>query len=83
MAAGLTDHVWTTEELLAYRVPVEFLDQLRTIEHLFPAWNGVQQHLENLRRNAQPVYRKYGLLLGLPVSNSASNFAGAAVHHSN
>jgi hypothetical protein len=41
MAAGLTDHVWTTEELLAYRVPVEFLDQLRTIEHLFPEWNGV------------------------------------------
>src|ERR1700752_1799103 len=40
-AAGLTDHVWTTEELLAYRVPVEFLDQLRTIEHLFPEWNGV------------------------------------------
>jgi len=41
MAAGLTDHVWTTEELLAYRVPVEFLDQLRTIEHLFPEWKGV------------------------------------------
>jgi IS1 family transposase len=41
MAAGLTDHVWTTEELLAYRVPVEFLDHLRTIEHLFPEWNGV------------------------------------------
>jgi len=41
MAAGLTDHIWTTGELLAYRVPVEFLDQLRTIEHLFPEWNGV------------------------------------------
>ncbi len=41
MAAGLTDHIWTTGELLAYRVPGEFLDQLRTIEHLFPAWNGV------------------------------------------
>jgi IS1 family transposase len=40
MAAGLTDHVWTTDELLAYRVPVEFLDQLRTIEYLFPEWNG-------------------------------------------
>ena len=39
--AGLTDHVWTTEELLAYRVPVEFLDQLRTIEHLFPGWDRV------------------------------------------
>ena len=41
MAAGLTDHVWTTEELLAYRVPAEFLDQLRTIEHLLPAWKVV------------------------------------------
>ena len=41
MAAGLTDHVWTTEEVLAYRVRVEFLNQLRTIEHLFPEWNGV------------------------------------------
>jgi hypothetical protein len=39
MAAGLTDHVWTTDELLAYRVPVEFLDPLRTIEHLFPQWH--------------------------------------------
>src|SRR5262249_40842926 len=38
MAAGITDHVWTTHELLAYRVPVEFLDQLHTIEHLFPQW---------------------------------------------
>jgi hypothetical protein len=33
---------------------------------------------ENLRRNAQPVRRKYGLLIGLPGSNSASNFTGAA-----
>ena len=41
MAAGLTDHIWTTGELLAYRVPVAFLDQLRTIEHLFPEWNVV------------------------------------------
>jgi len=36
MAAGLTDHVWTPDALLAYRVPVQFLNQLRTIEHLFP-----------------------------------------------
>jgi hypothetical protein len=36
MAAGLTDHIWTTGELLAYRVPVEFLDRLRIMEHLFP-----------------------------------------------
>ena len=41
MAAGLTAHVWTTDALLAYRVPVECLDQLRTIEYLFPEWNGV------------------------------------------
>jgi len=36
MAAGLTDHVWSTEELLAYRVPAYFLDQLSKLEHLFP-----------------------------------------------
>jgi IS1 family transposase len=36
MAAGMTDHGWTTEELLSYRVPVQFLDQLPTIQHLFP-----------------------------------------------
>lgn len=41
MAAGMTDHVWTTSELLAYRVPAEFLDQLPTIEHLFPKWDMV------------------------------------------
>ncbi len=28
MAAGLTDHVWTMEELLSYRVPPAFCDQL-------------------------------------------------------
>jgi IS1 family transposase len=36
MAAGITDHVWTMAELLSYRVPVKFLDQLTEIEHLFP-----------------------------------------------
>ena len=36
MAAGITDHVWTTTELLSYRVPVQFLDQLTEIERLFP-----------------------------------------------
>jgi hypothetical protein len=47
MAAGLTDHVWTTGELLAYRVPVEFLDQLHTIGHLFPECNlGVSTYLD-------------------------------------
>ena len=35
MAAGLTDHVWTTAELLAYRVPVQFTDQLPEIAPLF------------------------------------------------
>ena len=28
MAAGLTDHVWTMEELLSYRVPLAFRDRL-------------------------------------------------------
>lgn len=36
MAAGITDHVWTTTELLSYRVPVQFLDQLTEMERLFP-----------------------------------------------
>jgi IS1 family transposase len=37
MAAGMTDHVWTTAELLGYRVPAPFLDALDAIQHLFPA----------------------------------------------
>jgi IS1 family transposase/transposase-like protein len=36
MAAGITDHVWTTSELLSYRVPADFLDQLPELEQLFP-----------------------------------------------
>jgi IS1 family transposase len=36
MAAGLTDHVWTTDEWLASRVPAPFIDQLDQLEHLFP-----------------------------------------------
>ncbi len=36
MAAGVTDRVWTTVELLGYRVPVTVLDTLAAIEHLFP-----------------------------------------------
>jgi len=39
MAAGLTDHVWTTNELLSYRVSAACLDQLREAENLFPSWN--------------------------------------------
>jgi hypothetical protein len=37
MAAGLTDHVWSTAELLSYRVPASFLDSLSELERLFPA----------------------------------------------
>jgi hypothetical protein len=36
MAAGMTDHVWTTAGLLGYRVPASFLDTLDAIKHLFP-----------------------------------------------
>jgi IS1 family transposase/transposase-like protein len=36
MAAGLTDHVWTTTELLSYRVPPHFMDGLGDLEHLYP-----------------------------------------------
>jgi hypothetical protein len=36
MAAGMTDHVWTTAELLSYRVPAEFIDQLPKLEQVFP-----------------------------------------------
>ncbi len=43
MAAGMTDHVWTTTELLSYRVPVSFLDTLHTIEHLFPPLEDLHQ----------------------------------------
>jgi len=39
MAAGMTDHVWTTDELLSYRVSAAFLAQLRESEHLFPSWD--------------------------------------------
>jgi len=39
MAAGLTDHVWTTNELLSYRVSAAHPDQLRQSEHLFPSWH--------------------------------------------
>jgi IS1 family transposase len=35
MAAGRTDHVWTTTELLSYRVPASFQDKLSEIEPLF------------------------------------------------
>ena len=43
MAAGLTDHVWTTDELLSYRVPAPFVDQLDQLEHLFPQLEPIHQ----------------------------------------
>lgn len=43
MAAGITDHVWTTTELLSYRVPALFLDQLPEMEHLFSPLQQVHQ----------------------------------------
>ena len=36
IAAGLTDQVWKTSELLSFRVPAWFIDKLQTYEHLFP-----------------------------------------------
>ncbi len=41
MAAGLTEHVWTTPELLSYRVPAEFIDRLPIIEKVFPDFGEV------------------------------------------
>lgn len=43
MAAGLTAHIWTTEELLGYRVPAPFVDSLPQIEHLFPPLDPINQ----------------------------------------
>jgi hypothetical protein len=37
MAVGMTDHVWTTAELLGFRVPAPFLNTFEAIQHLFPA----------------------------------------------
>jgi hypothetical protein len=39
MAAKLTDHVWTTAELLSYRVPPRFLDTLPELERLYPPFD--------------------------------------------
>lgn len=43
MAAGTTDHVWSTAELLSYRPPASFLEQLSQIEPLFPLPDEVYQ----------------------------------------
>ena len=41
MAARLTDHVWTTAELLSYRVPPHFLDELPDLERLYPPFEEI------------------------------------------
>jgi len=38
MAAGVTDHVWTTEELLSYRVSPLYWVECPNLEKLFPGW---------------------------------------------
>ena len=43
MAAGITDHMWTTNELLSFRVPIQFLDRMSEIESLFPLLHQVHQ----------------------------------------
>lgn len=43
MIAGLTDHGWTTTELLSYRVPFHFLETLPKTEHLFLSLKQVNQ----------------------------------------
>lgn len=35
LAAGITEHVWTTQELLSYRVPAFFLDRRHAFDPLF------------------------------------------------
>jgi IS1 family transposase/transposase-like protein len=43
MAAGLTDHAWKTDELLSYRAPAPFIDQLDQLEHWFPELEAIHQ----------------------------------------
>jgi IS1 family transposase len=43
MAAGITDHVWTTQALLSYRVPAAFLDKLQGFDHLFQPIEDIRQ----------------------------------------
>jgi hypothetical protein len=38
IAAGLTDHIWSTSELLTYRVPLDFLQTIAQLNSLFPIW---------------------------------------------
>jgi IS1 family transposase len=43
MAAGMTNHVWTTEELLSYRVSADFLETLSDKQKLFPDFQTTYQ----------------------------------------
>jgi IS1 family transposase len=43
MAAGITEHVWTTQELLSYRVQASFLDKLQGFDHLFQPIKDIRQ----------------------------------------
>lgn len=43
MAAGMTKHIWTTQELLSYRVSVDFLETLSEKQNLFPDFEEVHQ----------------------------------------
>jgi IS1 family transposase/transposase-like protein len=43
MAAGMTKHIWTTEELLSYRVSVDFLETLSEKQKLFPEFETIHQ----------------------------------------
>lgn len=43
MAAGMTRHIWTTQELLSYRVSPDFLETLSEKQHLFPDLEEVHQ----------------------------------------
>ena len=38
IAADLTDHIWSTSELLTYRVPADFLKTIAQLNSLFPVW---------------------------------------------
>ena len=39
LAAGSTDHIWSTSELLSYRVPADFLNEIAELKSLFPDWD--------------------------------------------
>jgi len=43
MAAGMTQHIWTTQELLSYRVSADFLDTLTQKQNLFPDFEAIHQ----------------------------------------